>query len=152
MNAVVFAMLAWGEDVLQLELGRVVNKWLMVAGVLRADRVVLRPGSAGLMNRAVLSGLHRSVRQHVPRQCWVDLHRPALPTDVFSEVCEIINVDPDELVDRGYQRLMKEIDPYHAEPLRMVNENLSEPHGEFNPEKFGLASMRGNLDGDNDFD
>lgn len=36
----------------------------------------------------------------------------ALPTDVLSEACEQIGVDPAELVDRAYVRLVSEMGPY----------------------------------------
>jgi transcriptional regulator with XRE-family HTH domain len=35
-----------------------------------------------------------------------------LPSDVFSNACEVIGASPDELVERAYARLLDEMGPY----------------------------------------
>lgn len=44
-----------------------------------------------------------------------------LPANTFSDACEVIGVDPAELVARAYTRLIREMGPYQADDATIID-------------------------------
>ena len=71
----------------------------------------------------------------------------ALPATVLNDACEVIGASPDELVQRAYARLIKEMGTYGTTDLKLV----SEPSATFDPRDYDLAGGKDTRDEDEDF-
>lgn len=74
----------------------------------------------------------------------------ALPADTLNKACEVIGMDPGELVNRAYDRLLTDMGRYQQHTISAVK-NPSDSQAIFDPEELGLAAHKDTRDEDTDF-
>jgi transcriptional regulator with XRE-family HTH domain len=67
---------------------------------------------------------------------WINAH-PSMPFEAFLNTCELIGVDPREIMDAAYSRLIKEMGPYEDESQREAFIDRAV----MDPESFGVAAL-----------